>query len=890
MAETISETLADLRKTCAPTNLPAKRTESLRSYFKRNTEDIRTRHQAGASGREVVEALTEQVDRLIQLLFDEVLKDLKVAPPKGFAVLALGGYGRGALNPKSDIDLLFLFHKIHKGDALTRAILHTLWDLRFDVGYSTRTVSDCLTAAQEDFESLTAMLEARFLVGDALLAQRLGNALAGQFLGRRVRSFLAQKVEERRRRHAKAGLSVQLQEPNVKESPGGLRDIHTVGWLLKAKRKRSLPEGLQEERLLSRRNYLLYTNALDFLWRVRNELHFSTGKSNDVLDYDLQPAIAHSLGYTDGNRELAVERFMRDYYLHARNVKHLSDLACERLQGNVSMARRAMGIVVRRVLDDGAILSHTTISLPKKRKGFFQKAPFRLLSLFLDAQRFGAQINETAQQAIKDHLHLIDDEFRQNPRTSQIFLEILRAPAGVASTLRAMHELGVMGAYIPEFDSLTCLVQYNRYHIYTADEHTLVAIENLEHLGAVRGTESGRMPLQKVFNELPRKDLLYLALLLHDVGKSARTEDHSSEGAVMAEAFLKRLGLPDDQADAVRFLVQNHLAMSHISQRRDLADEAMLTEFTRQFKHPDVLRMLYLLTYADLSALIRSAWTAWKAQLLWELYIKAFDLITSGGKPSRGREYHRQAIQTLVDALGNRFASHDLEEHLNNLPPRYAGMNSPDGVATHLELIQQLGKRPVTVNFSRSDLFSEVTICTYDKPYRLSEICGVLATNDINIFSAQAYTRTDGIVLDIFQITGVDGTPAIEPAQQEQVLQQLVEVFQEKVSVEDLFGRHQQRWSRRRKPAIGIPTEIRFENGISNRYTVIDIFAQDAIGLLYKITHTLSNLGLDIYTARISTQADKAVDSFYVTHSGEGKIDTPNERDRIVAELTKQIG
>ncbi len=886
--DTVQKELIALRKTCPPADFHTRRTECLRAFLDTTWETIGARHQSGALGAEVVEALTKRADTLIRLLYDEALADAGAPPPKNYAILALGGYGRGALNPKSDIDLLFLFHRIRDVDPITRAILHTLWDLRFDVGYSTRTISDCLTAAREDANSLTSMLESRFLVGDPDLARQLEEALSGQFFGRKARGFVAQKIEERRQRHIKTGLSVQLLEPNVKESTGGLRDTHAVGWLLKVRRGANAPEGLLKERLLTRRNYRLYVDALDFLWRTRNELHFSTGKRYDTLEHELQPAIACGLGYRDRGHELGVERFMRDYYLHARNIKHLSDLICRRLNGRSSVANRAVGLIARRNLDNGAVLSHNHIGLPKKRKTFFKDDPYRLLGLFLDARRFGVSINETAQRAIQDHLPLIDDDFRRSPRAARIFRDILDGPSEVASTLHTMHELGVLGAYIPEFDSLTCLVQYNRYHIYTADEHTLVALENLERLGAEPAETADLAPLQQVFHEIPRKTLLYLAVLMHDVGKSARGEDHSVVGARMARNFLERLALPPGQIDTGVFLVQNHLTMSHISQRRDLSDEAMLKEFARRFKHPDVLRMLYLLTYADLSSVTRTAWTAWKAHLLRELYLKTLDLLTAKTAPSQKAE-DRPRVESLVKILADRFDARTLEEHLSSLPPRYAQMNDPDGIATHLGLIEKLGKSLVAVDITRSGLFSEITICTHDKPYRLSEICGVLATNDINIFSAQAYTRTDGIVLDIFQVTSTDGSPEIDLRRQEQVHRQLAEVFEEKVPVENLFDRHQQRWSRRRSPAIRIPTEVHFENNISNRYTVIDIFAQDAVGLLYKITRALSDLGLDIYTARISTQADKAVDSFYVTQN-EKKIAPSSALERIREEVIARIG
>ena len=532
------------------------------------------------------------------------------------------------------------------------------------------------------------------------------------------------------------------------------------------------------------------------------------------------------------------------------------------------------------------VLTHSSIGLPRRRKSFFEDNPWKLMSLFLDAQRFGVPINEPTRRRIQDSIHLVDDALRRSRKVAHIFLEILRAPGGVAGTLRTMHELGILGAYIPEFDNLTCLVQYNRYHIYTADEHTLLAIEHIERL-STRSSEDGNLAhLKQAFKEIPRKEILYLAVLLHDIGKSVRGSDHSLEGAAMARRFLLRLGLPSEEIDGIVFLIRNHLQMSHISQRRDLSDQRMLKEFSQSVRHPDLLRMLYLLTYADLSAVTRTAWTVWKAHLLRELYAKTLSLLTQG-VPSLEEERRRQAAsRDLVRAIGDRFEAGKVKAHLDRLPPHYAELNDSEYVERHLNLIRKLEKASVAVGFAPSRFFSEVTVCTRDKPYRLSEICGVLSSNDINIFGAQAYTRSDGVVIDIFQVTTLD--EASHRIHQRQVQDQLAGVFQENIRLEDLFIRHRRRWSRRRKPSARIPTEVHFENGISDKYTIIDIFAQDAVGLLYRITRTLSDLGLDIDTARVTTQADKAVDSFYALRNGE-KIESKETQDHIRKVLITRI-
>ena len=447
-----------------------------------------------------------------------------------------------------------------------------------------------------------------------------------------------------------------------------------------------------------------------------------------------------------------------------------------------------------------------------------------------------------------------------------------------------MHELDILGTYVPEFDSLTCLVQYNRYHIYTADEHTLVAVERLNYLARSPSLPHDLQHLRRVYNEISRKELLYLALLMHDVGKSVRGKDHSIVGAEMTQDFLKRLQLPDDQIETVVFLVRHHLAMSGIAQRRDLSDQRMIAEFANTFSHPDVLRMLYVLTYADLSAVTQTAWTAWKGHLLRELYENTFYILTKSTQPDR-EQPEQQDIRKILAALEPRIPHQTLVEHLNNMPPRYPEQNSPEEIAQHLQLIDAIGSSLVAVSVQPSGLFLEITICTHDQPFRLSEICGVLATHDINIFSAHAYTRNDGTVIDIFQVTSdMDNDATLR----KKIQQTLTDVFQQKERVSDLFANYSQRWSLRRQPTVPISPEITFDNNVSMRSTVIDILARDATGLLYRITRTLSELGLDIYTARIGTQADRAVDAFYVRKNGDKITDTAL-LEHITRELTHAI-
>ncbi len=862
--------------------LEALRSRAFKSFLESERSRIVEMHRGGALGGYVVAEWTTAVDTIIGEAYRQALLDDHEGRVERYAVIAQGGYGRGVLNPRSDVDLLFLYSRNQKGDPITRYILHLLWDLDFDVGHSTRTIGECIEEARRDSDSRTAMLEGRYLAGDYRLFSRFEKTMEGVLLGPKASTFVHDKIEERRKRHLQAGMTVNLLEPNIKESPGGLRDIHTVTWILRASRGRPSLEGLIEAGLVSSQDYQSYEEAQDFLWRIRNELHFSAKKRVDVLEHDIQPMVAKRLGYKDKNGELGVERFMREYYLHARNINRLSSQICTRLDGQSTKVRRAVSYLSRRKLDDKSFLVGNRIQLPNRNPGnFFNEDPTRFLSVFHNGQCFDASISDELQKEIRAHLSLIDENLLCSEKARNLFFGILSEGHGAGKTLRLMHDMGVLGAYIPEFGTLTGLVQYNLYHIYTADEHTLLAIENLERL--LEGKNEADSLLRGVAEEILRWDLLILGILLHDVGKSARSDDHTKVGVAMAKEFLDRIGTPERDAQMVLFLVENHLSMSNIAQRRDLNDPTLIADFAGQVEDVERLRMLYLLTYADLSAVTRTAWTTWKGYLLWELYYKTLEVLTHVPRDEG-------AAQKIVEALTPKFGRKTVTDHLDGLPDRYIPAVDPRGVEVHLNLIRFLKDLPAAIDFRVGEVFTEITVCTMDKPYRLSEICGILSLNDVNIFNALAYTRSDGVVLDIFQVTDVNGKAKITKNQQKSIEERLTAVSQGREDVASLLKKKPLRWSRQRENTLPAPTRVVFENNISEKYTVIDLFTPDAVGLMYKITRTLSDLELDIYTAKIGTQGDRAEDAFYVTDRSGKKIEDPERLKRIEGDLIWAVG
>ena len=586
----------------------------------------------------------------------------------------------------------------------------------------------------------------------------------------------------------------------------------------------------------------------------------SLGKRRPFLKLD----VAHSFGYEDRGKELGVERFMRDYYLHARAVYHQVELAFSRLTRKVRSSYRSIMVDRWVAATDGEVV----LLNPEQ---YFAEDPLRLLHIFHLIQVKKLKLGEALQRTIRASLHLIDDEVRRSPAARDIFMRMLKRKHRAASTLRSMHELGALGAYLPEFGDLTCLVQYDLYHLYTVDEHTLVALERLEALGK----SDGKGVLKMVYDQLERRELLYLGLMLHDVGKSRR-QSHIPCGLQMARDLLERLDLPEADRRRVLFLIEHHHDLVNIAQRRDLDDYRMIAEFAALFPDMESLRQLYLLSYADMSAVARDVWNDWQGALLWELYYKTSQQLESGIKTLEEKQLARQALETHLAAIAKTWSALRLvafEEHVAQLPPRYVVACDHEEIGIHLEVFQRLGDGLVEVEFLEHEDHTELVICTRDQRQLLAKICGALAVNDVNILRAEVHTRKDEVVLDIFQVTDIDGCAVLPDWKKERVLERLEDVIALRQKVRNLLKRYSTNWDRRHKKGEkSRPLRVEFENQVSDKYTVIDVDEQDDVGLLYAITHELGELQLDIHMAIVNTVAGRAIDAFYVVDERGEKI------------------
>jgi [protein-PII] uridylyltransferase len=855
------------------------RLEFFRAALAEGLDSLKLMHVEGASGQEAVQAHARFIDDLVRSLVRLVTRDAQDAgpAPTPFVVVALGGYGRGELHPSSDIDLMV----IHEGELspfvqrVTQELLYTLWDLGLQIGHSLRALEDCVAIARTDLPSRTSMQEARFVTGDRALFGRFRRVLRENVYRRDFAQFLEATLAERDLRYRKYGASPDIGEPNVKESAGGLRDMHTAMWLGAAKFGARTLRELADKGLITPREQALADAALTFLWRVRNELHFLSGHKNDTLSRELQPRTAENLGYAHDETSLAVERFMRDYYTHARVIHRVARRLIARCQETLRRPGAAARRERQQALADGLVFIDGRLHLADRRAGVFAEEPARLMKVFWHLHRLGCELSLDLERAIEDELGLVDDGFRRSPAVRDLFLDICRHWGRVAPTLDTMHELGLLGRYLPEFGALTCLVQYDVYHKFSADRHSLIAVEHLEALAPGQSAES-EGPAQ-VLAEADKPELLMLGMLLHDIGK-ARGHGHVAKGIPLIRALTARLGLPAADAASIEFLVAHHLTMSHIAQRRDIDDPKTVTDFAATVETPERLRMLYLLTYADMRAVGPGVLTPWQAAILHELYARTLGHLT-GGRVERPNR--RQLTERLHALTREDVALQAVKAHVALVSDRYLQTTSVQRMAEHLRMLQRLPTAPVVTElFHHPDLgSSDLVVVTRDVPGIFALIAGTLAAQGVNIISAQIHSREDGLAIDTFQVNDPTGEAITSEAHWTRTLAALRAVLRGEEPVEALLARR--RAAGRPTTVSQAPPKVTIRNELSDAYTVVEVKSPDRLGLLYLITRTLSAEGLDIASARIATEIDQAFDTFYV-HDGRGrKLEAPGAMERL---------
>ncbi len=890
--------------------------ERFRRFLKVETERLKIRHRFGLGGGEITSGRSYLTDLIICRACQLAVSELGPSDPdlNNCALIALGGYGRQDLAPFSDVDLLFLYpgkqSRIVKEFA--ERILYMLWDIGFNVGHSFRSMNECVTMAKTDLHSRNAMSEARLVTGNAHLFRQFTKRLdEAVFRNKKeTEAFFEVMKSEIEARYAKFGGAVCLQEPNVKESAGGLRDLHTVLWIGHARYGSRGLDDLRAKDRLSGAEYASARRAYDFIARARNEAHFATGRKTDLLTLDLQPKLAASFGYEPKRGMLASELFMRDYYQRANELHRFAESfvtravemrdekrgfgsRVKRIRASFEFRQGKVYLSIRKVHrsedpDSASFeLRQGRLHL-KEEPDDFRSNPLRLMEIFSVAQSERADLSDELKMTVRDNLSLIDRGFRASTNAGLAFVEILEQKGHVTSALRLMHETGVLGRLLPEFARITFLVQHDFYHKYTIDEHTLKAVEALDHLATEKNSKLARFA--RVFDEVENAAPLYLGLLFHDIGKGHGT-GHVARGVRIAERACRRLSLDQLSCEQVVFLVRQHLLMSHISQRRDLSEEKLVETFSSTVGSVGNLNMLLLLTYADINGVGPGVWSDWKGELLWELYTRARAHMTGGRRARWDRDRAASLKQQVMREMLPSVLPSEVERHFAMLPERYLRANRAAHIARHLRLIKRMGAEPLIADWRTTPdgHCTELTICGHDSTGLFAAIAGTLTAHGINILSADLNTREDGLVIDTFKVCEVISHEPVAEERLARVQENLRAAVEGKYEVAAAIEKWRSTAPRRSKRRRPVSPAVHFDSDVSSAATVIEVRAEDEPGLAYKIASCLTGLGLNITFAKIATEKSHALDVFYVTDT-KGKKLAPTEMLDVESALVEALG
>ena len=806
------------------------------------------------------------------------------------AVVAVGGYGRRELCPKSDVDLLFLHpYKVDRYvESMTEWMLYPLWDLGLEVGHSVRNVKETVRMAAADDSIRTGLLDYRFVAGSEPFFHGSEKEIEKFLFYAGADKFIGKKIREMRARHAKFGSTVYVLEPNVKEGRGGLRDLHTAVWAARIKYKcRDLVE-LRNKGVLSNQTVRAIRHILSWLLRVRNELHLLTGKKTDVLTFEVQEQMADLFRYRDRGKSYGVERFMRAYYMHAASAAHLSEELLDEVGRFLPDAGRKPFFSIRRKTMAGeGILYQGKLSL--RDSSSLSRDPVLILDFFRTMQKTHSEISAQAKRQIQRLLPRVGSSFREDPRAGRLFLEILSDPHWLRQTLLAMNECRFLGRYIQEFAPLYSKVQRDVYHVYTVDIHSIRAASVLAEIENAAARTKEEEEFLRIYRSVPKKHLLNLAVLLHDIGKG-KGHGHSRIGAEIVARLGPRMGLSEAETSDLVFLVLQHLLMAHTSQRRDLHDIELILSFADAVGTTSRLDQLYLLTYADLREVGPDVWTQWKAMLLAELYDKTRNVQETGKlkrlyeeRPLQRREQVREWLSACPRGEVDRF--------LSRFDDRYF-LGTPDGrFADHLRLLSAFdGATPTieAIDYKDSGATELIVMCP-DQRGLFAKIAGTLSANGVNILNATISTSVDGVALDTFYVSYLGKSLECD-TKKDRVVQDLSAVLRGETTVERLMAERKIAKFVREKVTRYRPTRVVFDNSVSSRYTVADIFTYDRIGLLYDITRTLAGMGIDIALSKISTKGDQVADVFYLTDRGLGKVTDTGRLEQVRAALLEAIG
>ncbi len=839
-------------------------------------------HLAGLPGSVFVRRYADWVEEVVRRLFNEAV----IRHPRHASVclMALGGFGRGELNLCSDVDLMFLHPSFEAAavEDLAGQVLYPLWDLNLEVGHAARSLEDCLTLAAEDFQILVSMLTARRLTGAEKPAEELARGLARSLGSLKAKRAFLEKVRlADQERQARFGHTPYLLEPHLKEGEGGLRDIHAITWIGLGCLGCGRMTGLAGEGLLTDDEVAFVGEARDFLWRVRNHLHYLARGRDDRLTFERQEKVSAFFGLKDEGGLSGVEQFMRGYYSRAFGLRHIRDLFFERAQARFAPGRRGS----QKAVEDHFVIRDNKLHLDDLNLIGGDKTI--MMRLFAVSALSGVAVSHEARQQVRRRLALVDDEFRRDEKVAADFFSVLMPPQPQGEALFALHGSGLLMAYLPELAGVFQLPQHDAYHIYTVDVHQLWTVARLNQIRFGSKETDGAEMAQSLLAGIKDPRLLYLAALFHDVGK-AHGQGHAERGAEMTAPALKRLGLGEEEAELVRFLVGRHLLLTITANRRDIHDEKLLFETARTVGDQERLNMLYLLTIADSQATGPKAWSSWQSSLIRELYFKTSSILSRSDIETVGSPEWLTGLRGRVkELLCHRVEPEEVERHLDNCSDQYLLFTATETIAEHIALQDRLTGRLLVfdVQEKRAEGYCQLTVVTKRRPGLFGRLAGVLTLNGLNILGGNVYTRRDKVLVTVYQVE-FPPDPYTRPEKWAQVETDMERALSGRLALEVRLAQRLSQirarpWSTPRRP-----TEVVVNNAVSDFHTVVEVTAHDRLGLLYDITRVFYDLDLEIHIAKISTKIDQVVDVFYVTNLESEKVEKRQQIEEMKAALT----
>ncbi len=786
-------------------------------------------------------------------------------------LIALGGYGRKEQCLHSDVDVLLLFKKRVPEEAkeLVQEIFYPLWDIGLEVGHGTRSLRECTRLASEDFEVLTSMLDARFLCGISSLYSDLKEGIQDKVLRRRGRSLLKWLVETSQTRHAQFGDSAYLLEPNVKEGLGGLRDYHAIHWIAWCKYRVKQVSELVDNGHLARDEFERLSEAVSFIWKVRNWLHKITGRKCDQLYFEHQVKLAGDLGFEDVNGQQAVERCLGEMHGHMEFVKHLHRSFLNRVMPRGQKPYRRK--IVSRLRTPGLRILNEALHFEFPEA--VRQNSLLLIKIFEQSALLGVPLSIDAVRLVRRCLPMIDEGFRSSDAVVRSLRRILVSPPQTFNALNEMLNTGILVALVPEMKAIVNRIQYDEYHVHPVDKHSLLAVRILKDLADPISAEGAALH-PRLYEEIANPEFLLWAALFHDVGKGVPKKDHSEQGAEIVRKVFTRMGFPSDDIDTISFLVREHLSMVKTATQRDIQDEKLVVQFARKFRQIDDLKMLYLLTVADCMATGPKAWNSWTDVLLRELFFKVHHILRKGELATRTSEEIVDKKREEVFRQAHSMPRQKLETLFENMSPRYLLYTPSKDIVRHVELYQMLGAAPFIIDpgTGPEGYFRTVTVCAKDRPGLFSSIAGVLTLNNLDILNANIYTWRNGTALDIFTVRAPRDSLR-EDEIWSKLRNDLHAVLSGALALDAALDEKLLSYRPIRRSGQKKPDKIFVDNENSGFFTIVEVHTHDFPGLLYKITNALFRRNLDVLIAKIATDVDQVVDIFYVRDTDGQKVD-----------------